>query len=210
MEYYPKIDTLYNRNEFFKVRTDSLRREEFGLINRWVIETKLDGMNMSIAIAYFEDEYRFFLRGRTDKSQIPAEMRQWFNGWQYKNEGSAIHWMKQHDLFNAEIFFEGVGSKINGGGEYGIHHGIVFDVKVNTESWLDPYQVSDVAHALNLERAFMLPGNTDIHSLTELVRNGVGDRHRHTMAEGVVAKPPVPLYDRRGKRVMFKLKTKDF
>ena len=30
------------------------------------------------------------------------------------------------------------------------------------------------------------------------------------MAEGIVARPIEPLYDRRGKRVIIKLKTKDF
>ena len=34
--FYPKIETLYNRDDKWKV-TNELRREEFGLVKEWMI-----------------------------------------------------------------------------------------------------------------------------------------------------------------------------
>ena len=45
---YPKIQTLYDRDEKFKVDPTQIRCPEFSLITRWLITEKIDGTNVRI------------------------------------------------------------------------------------------------------------------------------------------------------------------
>ena len=50
---YPKIETLFTRDEKFKV-TDIIRLPEFENIKKWLVTEKIDGTN--IRIIYTPDE----------------------------------------------------------------------------------------------------------------------------------------------------------
>jgi len=49
---YPKIETLFKRDETFRV-TDKLRLPEFALVREWLVTEKVDGTN--IRVVYLPD-----------------------------------------------------------------------------------------------------------------------------------------------------------
>ncbi|KKL53664.1 hypothetical protein LCGC14_2273140, partial [marine sediment metagenome] len=49
-EPYPKIDTLYERDENFKVDVTRIRRPEFSIPREWVVTEKVDGCNMRVSL----------------------------------------------------------------------------------------------------------------------------------------------------------------
>jgi len=65
---YPKIETLFERDENFKV-TDKIRLSEFENIKNWLITEKIDGTNIRVI---YTPEDKLLIRGRTDKASIPT------------------------------------------------------------------------------------------------------------------------------------------
>ena len=70
MKEYPKIETLFNRDEKFKL-TSEVRSPVFATIKSWVVTEKIDGTNIRINLD--ENDVVTF-NGRTDNAQIPAEL----------------------------------------------------------------------------------------------------------------------------------------
>ncbi len=70
---YPKIETLFVRDEqTFKV-TDELRHPEFGLIKTWHVTEKIDGTNIRIGLQPLAPIIS--IQGRTDAAEIPPFLR---------------------------------------------------------------------------------------------------------------------------------------
>jgi hypothetical protein len=224
---YPKIETLFDRGEDFLVEVGSYRRPEFALIDRWLVTEKVDGTNIRLI---FESVDRpegciCTIAGRTDNAQIPKPLENHLTEIVFKIRGEVDLIMQEHSLESFGLYGEGYGAKIQSGGWYREDQGFtLFDVRAGG-SWLDDDAVTSTAERLGLERVPLLrpPGLEDSESddrmwwtLREIVHDvSTGLRSRVARVEprqmeGIVARPPVPLYDRRGERVMFKLKTKDF
>lgn len=69
---YPKIETLYNRDEkTHRVIPEQLRLAEFGNIRRWQITEKVDGTNIRIGLS---PDGNVSFNGRTDNAQLPAPL----------------------------------------------------------------------------------------------------------------------------------------
>jgi len=64
---YPKMETLFVRDENFKV-TNKIRCPEFANIKEWLVTEKIDGTNIRII---YTTEGKVLIRGRTDVAQIP-------------------------------------------------------------------------------------------------------------------------------------------
>jgi hypothetical protein len=84
---YPKIETLFKRDEHFHVDTQRIRCPEFTQIARWLVTEKIDGTNIRVSLELDEskcwllpcpheyDECREWVVrfcGRTDAAQIPT------------------------------------------------------------------------------------------------------------------------------------------
>jgi hypothetical protein len=69
--------------------------------------------------------------------------------------------------------------------------------------------VTEIAQKLGVDAVPYL-GRRTIAEITELVRRPFRSMIGSAMAEGVVARPIETLFDRRGERLIIKLKTKDF
>jgi hypothetical protein len=209
---YPKIETLYDRNEnTFKVIPGLLRKPEFGIVNQWHITEKVDGTN--IRVEYIHSERKVQFGGRTSAAQIPAQLlavlQQMFTPEKLGNvfEGDVI------------LFGEGYGNKIQKvGALYRPDVSfILFDALVG-KWWLDPTNVEDVASKLNIE---VVPFCGLIVDLPE-TRNDIYDilggysvvaknhGNDYLVQEGIVARSYPMLFDRAGNRIMWKLKYKDF
>lgn len=116
------------------------------------------------------------------------------------------------------IYGEGYGRKIQGCGSKYIKEGvnfIGFDVKIQvggTSYWLLRENRDSVFKALNTPTC-PYKGQFTIDEAIEYVRKGFKSEiaeDKEFLAEGLVLRSPHGLLDRRGNRIMFKVKTCDF
>ncbi len=249
---YPKIDSLFERDENFKVDESKIRRPEFLIPSEWVVSEKLDGMNIRVSLEEEIDlEERPGLRwvvkyyGRGENSQFPPLMlehlqktftfekmqRLWRcknncdicsgDGWVEYSAASSPVVCNNLSPYQITLYGEGYGAGIQTGGGYNKDKTFrLFDVLVG-ETWLSRENVEDVARQLDIFCAPLIPPHPDLAAwsfsgLTAFVKNGFlssvafEEGEEKTLAEGIVAQTKIPLFNSRGQRLMFKLKTKDF
>ena len=213
MKTYPKIETLFTRDDKFKI-TDQLRRPVFADISKWIVTEKVDGTNIRVSMQYGTGQIR--IGGRTEAAQIHADLVRYLY--------EVLPHTKMETLFNEDtapetgitLFGEGYGAGIQKGGSYRSDKAfILFDVLVEQGGdawWQDENTVTDFAKRLGIDRVPIL-GEWSLGEIIEKVRVGVPSvvaEHQGPMAEGVVGKTRQPLFDRRGNQLILKLKTKDF
>lgn len=203
MTEYHKIETLYERDpKTFRVNPSVLRDEVYGLIKEWDWTEKIDGTN----IRCIWKDSKLTFGGRTQNAQIPADLIQWL-----------LEHVKAEDIHNifadkeVVIYGEGYGGKIQQGQAYSPESKfIVFDILVNY-SWLNWENTKGVAEKMGLEVVPFL-GTMPLEYATRLVREGfksqLGDGSKD--AEGLIGRTREPLFDKKGNRLIVKLKTKDF
>lgn len=208
---YPKIETAFNRGPDFKVIPSQLRNPSFGLIKEWIWTEKIDGTN--IRLIWDNNAKTISIRGRTDNAQLPG-------GFLEAVKPTLPDIRLLSDVFkgsDAVIYGEGYGAGIQKAGHlYSANKKfIAFDVFiVDNENkfggwWLNHEAVRDVCRNLHLE---MVPVRREgsIGFATEQVQNGLTSLLYDGAAEGLVGRTIEPLFDKRGNRLIVKLKTKDF
>jgi hypothetical protein len=218
MEYH-KIETLYERDlETFKVDPTKLKNPTYSLLKSWQFTEKVDGTNIRVIWEpkiWPEESLKFpagrpeSLRfgGKTDNAQIHGDLIR------YLYETVQIE--KMREIFpstDVVIYGEGYGAGIQKGGGYSpTKKLIVFDVLVDGQWWLNWENTCDVASKLGLD---VVPffGDMSLEDATEMVRAGFPSRlgNGKIQAEGLVGRPQETLFDKKGHRLIVKLKTKDF
>lgn len=209
MEFYSKIDTLFERGDDFSVDTSKFRRPEFALLQRWDVTEKVDGT--SAVIRYGRDNLGIEVGGRTAKSNMTPDMQDTMWGVAYAAELPAHGVMVEHDLNELTVYGELYGPKIQNGGNYSDHLAFrAFDIKAGNV-FLSPEQFRDAAAELGIDTVPFL-GALNINYIIELCREGFDSTFakRPVASEGIIAKSPVELRNNAGKRLMFKLKHIDF
>jgi hypothetical protein len=204
MAEYHKIETLYERDlKTFKVTTE-LKNRTYSLLKTWHWTEKVDGTN----IRCIWKDGKLTFGGKTDNAQIPAPLVVWL----YENVSTD----KLKEVFpdgDAVIYGEGYGAGIQGGAGYSPSKKlIIFDVLVADKWWLSHENVVDVGQKLGLE---VVPdfGEMTLEDATEMVRKGFKSRcavDPEKQAEGLIGRPLECLFDKKGHRLITKLKTKDF
>ena len=201
---YPKIETLYERDEkTHKVVAGVFKNQTYTLLKEWEFTEKIDGTN--IRCIWEPPIVRF--NGRTENAQIHGDLIRWL----YEN----VVVSKLQEVFpdvSVVLYGEGYGAGIQKGGKYSpTKKLILFDVLVDGKWWLSWENVKDVAVKLGLDTVPYL-GKMSIEVATEFVRAGfkslLGDGAAD--AEGIVGRPTEALFDKKGHRLILKLKTKDF
>mgnify|MGYP001607305491 FL=1 len=151
--------------------------------------------------------------GKTDNAQIHADLVRWL----YENVSAA----EMAEIFpdnDAVIYGEGYGAGIQKGGGYSpTKKLIVFDVLVGDKWWLSWENTCDVAAKLGLD-VVPFVGEMSLEEATEMVRLGFDSRlqsghdgkNPKIKAEGLVGRTAEALFDKKGHRLIVKLKTKDF
>ena len=219
---YPKIPTLYDRDPVtFKVIPGQLRRPEFGLINTWVITEKIHGTNIRVSLSPNGD---IELNGRTDRAQIPNQL-----------VGKFLTTFTEDVMYNVfdrkpdtglfpqvVLFMEGYGEKIQkGGGNY--RKGVsfrIFDIWIDGW-WLNISLVRQLAESLGVKTVPLgsscinwLPnhynGVFNLMPISKVAKAEADIYPKGFKAEGIVARTEPLLFDRKGDRVMWKLKFRDF
>lgn len=211
---YPKIETLYERGEDFAVDATRLRRPEFDLVKEWVVTEKVDGTNIRAIFSIGGD---LEVRGRTDRAQVPPGVIAAVHREISATGMADLFWNEDSKPNQVILYGEGYGAKIQKGGGYRDDQGfILFDVLVRCceeehAFWLKPADVDDVAARLGVDSVPVLSRNATIPNIARTVREGFHSRLSDKVEpEGVVCRPRENLFDQRGRRVMFKLKAKDF
>lgn len=203
---YHKIQTVYKRDPENNYRTlldgqYSIPEFEYLASNEWVFTEKVDGTNVRISVL----GNKLNISGKTDNSQLHVNLYNAITGLVLSEELLA--------MFNGDnfcLYGEGYGPKIQkGGGSYRKDNSFVlFDVRIDGW-WLNRDSVEDIASKLHLDVVPIL-GTGTLRDMVEMTREGFKSTWGDFMAEGLVARPTTELFTRSGKRVITKIKHKDF
>lgn len=220
MRTYSKIESLWNRDKkTFKVIPGDFRKEEFSLVKRWLLTEKIHGSNIRIIL---NPDGTVEVRGRTDRAQFKPF---WIDTWLKMFPAETMQATFKEDapgVWPTVILFgEGYGPGINKGGCYRDSPVSfrLFDVLVG-DWWLQWSNIADVAVALEIMTVPTLGQLYDSSlptcraELEDLIgQSAVAFQDKGAKgvrAEGVVARTNPILCDRRGRRIFWKLKFKDF
>ncbi len=209
MTEYHKIDTLFERNPLtFVVNPDVLKASVLGTIREWDVTEKIDGTNIRVMLSA-EGDVSF--GGRSDKAQMPADLVQYLVRTFSPDALKAALWPNPEEPVSAVLYGEGYGPGIQkGGGLYRSDKAfILFDVLIGGQWWLDRGAVEDIARKLGIDAVPYL-GRWQLSDIVQAVRLPFPSKIGQAMAEGIVARPIETLFDKRMKRIIIKLKTKDF
>lgn len=203
MSEYHKIETLYERDmATFKVQAGKLKNPVYGIIKSWRWTEKIDGTN--IRVIWQDGKLTF--GGKTDNAHIHADLIKYL----YEMFSGPAMAAAFPEAPLVVLYGEGYGAGIQkGGGAYSATKKfILFDVKVG-EWWLSHENVCGVAQKLGID---VVPdfGDMTLEEATEIVRNGFPSRIGTQQAEGLVGRPIEALFDKKGSRLIVKLKTSDF
>ena len=214
---YHKIETLYERDEATsKVKPGVFKNRTYTLLKEWQFTEKIDGTNIRCiwnpvfpsadAEVVEHREAKLTFGGKTDNAQIHADL--------IKRLYEDINPIKLAEIFPdvpVILYGEGYGAGIQKGGAYSpTKKFIVFDVLVDGKWWLSWENTCDVVAKLNLDVVPYL-GTMTLEQATEMVRVGFASKlGSATPAEGIVGRPAETLFDKKGARLIVKLKTKDF
>lgn len=218
MTEYHKIDSIFVRDQRGRIIEGQYARPEFEYLadNTWVFTEKVDGTNIRLTydrVPEFRGNEHAYIAGRTDNAQLPpfllahlielmraAPFESVFDG--TLENGSMV-----------TLYGEGYDAKIQkGGGKY-IPDGcdfVLFDVRVG-DWWLKRPAVEAVARNLGLSVVPIL-GTGTLADAVKMTREGFPSARWPgvDIAEGLVLRPDVELFDRSGRRVITKIKHKDF
>ncbi len=206
---YHKIQTILKRDPETKFKT--LLRDEFSIPEfeylqhcLWTATEKVDGTN--IRVIWDGETVRF--GGRTDNAQIPAALVEALIA-MFPKKLCAL-------IFTGPIvlFGEGYGAKIQkGGGLYRSDQSFVMFDACAGDTWFTRDSLQELALQLGIKIVPDL-GDYTLFGALEWAREGgevsmIGQSTDCRM-EGLVLRPTVELKDRLGKRIVTKIKVKDF
>lgn len=211
MNKYHKIETLYVRDEKTKkLIVGSFRNKtvEFLKDNTWQFTEKVDGTNIRV----YWDGHTIAFGGRTDNAQIPSHLINRLNEL-FGGEANAQLFEQKFGETPVTLFGEGYGPKIQSGGAYRNDVDfILFDVLIGDDLYLERENVEDIAKYFGIDVVPIVLEGTIQDGVDYVTK---GDRksiiaQNGALIEGLVGRPKIELRDRRGERMIVKIKYKDF
>lgn len=214
MKEYHKIQTVFLRdpdtNNKFLLEGQWARPEFEFLANLpWEWTEKVNGTNIRI----LWNNREFQVRGKTDNAQIPVPLRDYLMATftEEKLDRCFPNENEPDGSVNITLYGEGFGARIQkGGGNYnpdGVGFAL-FDVYINGV-WLERANIEDIAGKLEIPHV-PLVGVGTLSEAIDHARTGFKSAWGDFKAEGLVCRPQVGLLNRLGRRVITKIKTKDF
>jgi hypothetical protein len=205
---YNKIETLYERDmEGSKQLIEGKFRNptvEFLKNNVWQFTEKIDGTNIRI----HWDGHKVNYGGRTENAQIPAHLMNNLVEMFGTDEAEQIFEQKFGET-EVILFGEGYGPKIQSGGAYRPDVSfILFDVLISN-NYQPRASVEDVAKSFGIDVVPIIFEGT-IQEGVDFVKANPKSTIGTADMEGLVGRPKVEMRDRCGKRVIVKIKVKDF
>lgn len=213
---YHKINSVFYRDDRGNMLEGRYARPEFEYLaeNEWVFTEKVDGTNVRLRYdgsPEFRGNEHAYVAGRTDAAQLPphllARLMEVMKSAPFEDV-----FPDASDVHDVVLYGEGYGARIQrGGGDYlpdGCDY-VLFDVRVGGW-WLRRDAVEDVAGRLGLS-VVPIVGRGTLADAVELVRAGFPSTRWTgvSVAEGLVLRPTVELFDRGGRRIITKIKHRD-
>ena len=209
MKEYHKIQTVYKRN----LETGALLEGEWTLPefeflkdNQWEWTEKIDGTNIRIIL----DEVALIFKGKSEKAQIPTFLVD-----RLQEIFTPVNMIETFpELSQVCLYGEGYGDKIQAAGKHYRPDGtnfILFDCRIGYW-WLTRESLEQIAKTLSIPIVPII-GEGTLSQAIEYCRQGFKSVIAHNTeyeAEGLVLKPKVELFNRQSRRVITKLKYKDF
>jgi hypothetical protein len=213
MKEYHKIQTIFLRDPETNHKgllEGQWAKPEFEFLKdaEWIWSEKIDGTN--IRIIWDGSTVRF--GGKTDSASIPSFLLRVLQDTFTKEKLAAQFGAEENTCVC--LYGEGFGAKIQKGGGNYISDGtnfILFDCKID-EWWLERESIEDIAEKLNIG-IVPIVGRGSLVEAVEFARSGyksVVAQNSDFAAEGLVMKPKTELFNRKGERVVSKIKYKDF
>jgi hypothetical protein len=205
MEKYHKIQTIYERTNIGKIIIGNYSIPEFGYLkgNLWSWREKLDGMN--IRVRYNSLEKKIDFKGKTDREEIPQQLGEKLLSYFTLDKFERVFIEAKQVCF----YGEGIGPKIQSGGEYSVYQDFVlFDIWVDG-LWMRRETIENIASLFKVQICPIV-GYGNLFELCDFVKKGFISQWGDFIAEGVVATPLIELKNRRGGRIITKIKYKDF
>jgi|SRR5882672_2792414 len=209
MKTYHKINTVFKRdmegNKKIILGAWALPEYDYLQNNEWVYTEKVDGTNIRVNWDGKDVAYG----GRTEEAQIPNGIINRLNNLFYSEEAKK----RLSAVFpggNVVLFGEGYGAGIQKAGkQYNLSQDFVlFDILVGGV-YLERHNVEDVAQKLGLEVVPVI-GSGTLNGAIERVQQGFVSQWGEFAAEGIVARPKTEMLNRKGERIIAKIKTVDF
>lgn len=228
--YYTKINTCFKRDMDKASKTynciipDQLTTPEFELFRemniKWECTEKIDGECTSIHLIPKDGDYVVEVHGKTSNAQMRVDEVELLQGLGTKenllkafSQVAEDGTVKTPDV-ECIIFGETYGKKMQKAGSRYCADKlkfICFDVKVG-ETWLKREAVVEICEKAGID---VVPyfGYMTLDEAIQYVDAGfksVVSEDRTLEAEGLVLRAPLGLLDRMGRRIITKIKTKDF
>lgn len=212
MNTYHKIDTIYVRdmNGTKKLIEGTFRDETIEFLNQcglqWQFTEKVDGTNIRI----HWDGYKVEFAGRTDRAQIPPKLLEKLNEMFGTPEAEEL-FEQQFGETDVILYGEGYGAGIQKGGLYRPDVSfILFDVQIG-DVFLRRETVCHIANCFGIDVVPVVLTGTLDQGVSFVKTNphsviGSGDAEM----EGLAGRPIEELKDRLGKRIIVKIKARDF
>lgn len=212
---YPKIPTIWTRNDEFKVVPGQFRHLESAIIKEWLITEKIDGQNLRIML--FPDGH-VECRGRGDKTQFHKNAFAYFESMSFPEKMRGAFYQDDNGNWPLVVVYgELYGPKIQKGGKYRSDiTARIFDVWVN-KWWIEWDDVVETAKKLQVPTVPILGfyNNPPVckAELLNIIPESVVAKEESGQSiepEGIVARTVPMLFTRQGARVLWKSKIKDF
>lgn len=200
-------------------------RPEFELLKdiTWQFTEKVDGTNVRIGYGNEAKTHGYtsaliqpkvFIGGRTSKAQMPLnlveKLTELFPLEKMQKQFGELEPLDVNDP-KIVLYGEGYGARIQkGGGDY-ISDGvgfILFDVRVG-HMWLRRDSVEEIGEKLGIPVVPVI-GEGTLEDGIKMCQEGFPSKLKTTSPEGIIAKPKMELLDRRGLRIITKIKLCDF
>ena len=204
MKEYHKIQSVFKRDEKthkFIIGEYSLPEFKYLEYNKWVFTEKVDGTNIRINWDFSDVK----IGGRTDNAQLHVDLL---------TELQSLFPIEKFNILYPDtqmtLYGEGYGAGIQkGGGNYSRKKTFVlFDVLIG-DYWLSRENVIDIANKLEISHVPVI-GYGSISEMIDIVKSGLKSTWGDFIAEGIVARPECELFAKNGKRIITKIKHKDF
>lgn len=211
---YHKIQTLWHRDPETNHKTlveDMWSEPEFEMLASaaiWDATEKIDGTNIRI----MWDGKGYKVAGKTHRAQIPAHLLEAIQH-QITTQALKITLGTRGGLV---LYGEGCGEKIQkAGAMYGEPHFVLFDIAWisddgDNQVWFERATVEGVAESLNIPVVPVVVRRATLARIVEFVKILPASQHGNGIMEGVVMRPYMELRTRMGKRIISKVKVKDF
>jgi len=174
----------------------------------WEFTEKVDGVNIRVVYDHEHGQVRMY--GKDDKTQIPPFLRAWI---ETELTPARLAVLGRSVCLYGEGYghrIQKVGTQYNPDGvRFMLFDMVELDELGRPGPFLSGSDMRACAQQIGIEAAPVV-GYGKLHHMIQVVRTGLTSEWGAFPAEGIVARPFVPLYGHDQQRIITKVKAKDF